>query len=182
MAANIAVSGLKRLVEGQLGWVFWMWCLAHRLELAIKDALKGTTFDEINEMLLRLHYLYEKSPKKCRELEDIVADLKGAMCFDDAGVKPVRASGTRWIAHKLNAMKRLISKFGGYMNHLFALSEDSSVRSVDKAKLKGYHKTWIQAKYILGCALFIDLLSPCAIFSKSMQNDEIDILGASSKH
>ena len=30
----------------------WMWCLAHRLELAIKDALKGTTFDEINEMLL----------------------------------------------------------------------------------------------------------------------------------
>ena len=53
-AANIAASGLKGLVEGQLGWVFWMWCMAHRLELAIKDALKGTTFDEINEMLLRL--------------------------------------------------------------------------------------------------------------------------------
>ena len=51
-AANIAVSGLKGLVEGQLKWVFWMWCLAHRLELAIKDALKGSTFDEINEMLL----------------------------------------------------------------------------------------------------------------------------------
>ena len=49
-----------------------------RLELAIKDALKST-FDEIDEMLLRLYYLYEKSPKKCRELEDIVADLKGTM-------------------------------------------------------------------------------------------------------
>ena len=58
-AANIAVSGLKGLVEGQLEWVFWMWCMAHRMELAIKDALKGTTFDEINEMLLRLYYLYE---------------------------------------------------------------------------------------------------------------------------
>ena len=51
-AANIAASGLKGLVEGRLGWVFWMWCMAHRLELAIKDALKGTTFDDINEMLL----------------------------------------------------------------------------------------------------------------------------------
>ena len=100
------------------------------------------------------------------------------MCFDDARVKPVRVSGTRWVVHKLNAMKRLISKFGAYTNHLAALSENPSVRSVDKAKLKGYHKTWTQANYILGCALFIDLLSPCAIFSKSMYNDKIEILGA----
>ena len=41
-AANIAASGLKGLVENQLQWVFWMWCMAHRLELAIKDALKHT--------------------------------------------------------------------------------------------------------------------------------------------
>ena len=27
-------------------------------------------------MLLRLYYLYEKSPKKCRELEDVVSELK----------------------------------------------------------------------------------------------------------
>ena len=125
-AANIAASGLKGLVEGQLGWVFWMWCMAHRLELAIKDALKGTTFDEIDEMLLRLYNLYEKFPKKCRELDDIVADLKDAMCFGDA-------SGSRWVVHKLNAMKRVISKYGAYTNHLLALSEDPSVRSADKA-------------------------------------------------
>ena len=177
-AANMAASGLKGLVEGKLKWVFWMWCLAHRLELSIKDALKDTTFDEINEMLLQLYYLYENSPNKCRELEDIVADLKGAMCLNDAGVKPVCASGSRWVVHKLNAMKRVLSKFGAYKNHLAALSEDPSVKSSDRAKLKGYYRKWIQAKYILGCALFVDLLSPCAIFSKCMQSDEIDILGA----
>ena len=130
------------------------WCMAHRLELAIKDALKGTTFDEIDEMLLRLYYLYEKSPNKCRELEDIVADLKGAMCFDDARVKPVRASGSRWVVHKLNAMKRVISKYGAYTHHLAAPSEDPSVRSADKAKLNGYCMKWIKAKYILGRAVY----------------------------
>ena len=91
-ASNIAASGLKRLVEGSLGWVFWMWCLVHQLELAFIDALKGTCFELIDEMLLRLYYLYEKSPKKCRELEDIISDLKECLCFEDAGVKPVRAS------------------------------------------------------------------------------------------
>ena len=31
-----------------------MWCLAHRLELAAKDALKNTSFELIDEMLLKL--------------------------------------------------------------------------------------------------------------------------------
>ena len=80
-----------------------MWCLAHRLELSVKDALKGTTFDAIDEFLLRLYYLYEKSPKKYRELEDLITDLRECLSFDDAGIKPVRSSGSRWISHKLNA-------------------------------------------------------------------------------
>ena len=99
-----------------------MWCLAHRLELSIKDALKGTWFNDIDNMLLRLYYLYEKSPKKSRELEEIVRDLRECLVFDDAGVKPIRACGTRWICHKLSAMKRIISKYGAFIGHLSSLS------------------------------------------------------------
>lgn len=177
-ASNIAASGLKGLVEGHLGYVFWMWCLAHRLELAVKDALKGTCFELIDEMLLRLYYLYEKSPKKCRELEEIISDLKECLCFNDSGVKPVRSCGSRWVSHKLNALKRVLSKFGAYTAHLATLSEDRSLKAADRAKLTGYYKKWVNAKYILGCALFVNLLTPCAIFSKVMQSDEVDILGA----
>ena len=79
-SANVAVRGLKSLVEERLSWVFWMWCLAHRLELAIKDALKATAFDSIDD-LLKLYYLYERSPKKCRELEEIIVDLKECFSF-----------------------------------------------------------------------------------------------------
>ena len=71
-SANIARNGLKGLMEGEIPWLFWMWCLAHRLELAVKDALKHTAFDLLDEMLLRLYYLYEKSPKKCRQLEELL--------------------------------------------------------------------------------------------------------------
>ena len=53
-SANIAASGLKGLVERRLSWVFWMWCMAHRLELAIKDGMKATVFDLIDEALLPL--------------------------------------------------------------------------------------------------------------------------------
>ena len=135
-------------------------------------------FDSIDEMLLRLYYIYEKSSKKCRELQEVIADLGEFVSFTDKGVKPVRASGSRWISHKLSAMRWIISKYGAYTMHLVALSQDRSVRSTDRAKLQGYCKQWVDSKYLLGCALFVDLLSPCAAFSKAMQADKIDILGA----
>ena len=71
-SVNIAAAGLKGMVEEELPWIFWMWCLAHRQELALKDALKGTVFDLMDNMLIRLYYVYEKSPKKCRELEELL--------------------------------------------------------------------------------------------------------------
>ena len=38
-AANVASGGLNGLVERELQWIFCMWCLAHRLELVIRDGL-----------------------------------------------------------------------------------------------------------------------------------------------
>ena len=73
-----------------------------------------------------------------------------------------------------------MSKFGAYTNHIAVLSEDRSVKSVDRAKLKGYFNKWTQAKFLFGCAFFVDLLTPCMIFPKYMQSDEVDILGALS--
>lgn len=55
--------------------------------------------DLIDDMLLRLYYVYEKLPKKCRELEGIITVLKECFEFDYAGVRPVRASGSQtWVA------------------------------------------------------------------------------------
>ena len=46
------------------------------------------------KLLLRLYYLYEKSPKKYRELKGIITDLKECFEFDDDGMKPMRACGS----------------------------------------------------------------------------------------
>lgn len=100
--------------------------------------LKSTAFDVVDDLLLKLYFVYEKSAKKSRELEDIVSDQKECFSFDDNRVKPVRARGYRWVAHKLNAMNRVVSKFGAYTCHLAASAEDSSIKPVDCAKLKSY--------------------------------------------
>ena len=84
-----------------------MWCPAHRLELALKDALKGTFFSTIDEMLMRMYYLYERSAKKCHDLDEVVASLK--LCLEPTelpqhgGNRPLHACGTRFISHKVTA-------------------------------------------------------------------------------
>ena len=88
----------------------------------------------------------------------------------------MRASGSRWISHKLNAMKRILSKYGAYTNHIAALSQE--VKGANKPKFEGYLKKWTETKYVLRFAMFVDLLYPCAVFSKCLQNDDTDILGA----
>ena len=68
-SANIAGGGLNGLIEAKLPWMFWMWCLAHRMELAVRDALKTMYFSSVDDMLLNLYLLYAKSPKKCWQQE-----------------------------------------------------------------------------------------------------------------
>lgn len=56
-------EGVIGILKGRQPWVIYVWCVAHRLELSLKDALQGTVFDDVDEVLLRLYYLYENSPR-----------------------------------------------------------------------------------------------------------------------
>ena len=49
--ANRAKGGLNGILVHEMPWVFVFWRPAYRLELAIKDALKSTLFDDINKVL-----------------------------------------------------------------------------------------------------------------------------------
>lgn len=181
-SVNMAAGGLRGYLEADIPWVVVFWCLAHRLELSLKDALKHTFFPKIDEMLMRMYYLYEKSPKKCRELDEIAAELK--LCLEESelprkgGNRPLRACGTRFVSHKVSALGRLIDKYGVYLSHLCMLTEDPDVRSVDKQKIKGYLLRWRESKMLLGSAFFHDLLKPAAILCKALQEDEVCVVRA----
>ena len=60
-------------------------------------------------MLHQLFSLYQKLPKKLREPKETVD-------------KPIKANGTRWIDHKVRAMKVFLENYGMYMQHLEQVS------------------------------------------------------------
>ena len=62
-SVNMCAGGLRGLLQQTVPWIVVFWCFARRLELALKDALQPTSFAQVDDLLLRIYYLYEKSPK-----------------------------------------------------------------------------------------------------------------------
>ena len=75
-------------------------------------------------------------------------------------------------------MARLVDRYGAYLGHLITLSRDTSVKSLDRQKLKGYVSKWRKSKVLLGCAVFHDVLKPLEILSKVLQEDKLCIVRA----
>ena len=175
-SVNIAEhNGMKGKMQRELPWLYWTWCYAHRLELACKDAFTSALFKDIAEVLLRLYYLYAKSPKKSRELANIVEDLKEIWELSDGGDLPVRSEGSRWINHKRKALQRLVDRYGCFLNHLATLSVDQSINSTDRARLKGYLRKWKQSRILIGAALYVDALKPPALLSLCLQEEKLHL-------
>ena len=79
-------------------WLQVIYCFSYRLELSIKDAFQTDAFVKIDEMLMKMYYLYQKSPKRVRELKRM------SEAWEKSVPKPSKSHGTRWIEHKLKSM------------------------------------------------------------------------------
>lgn len=142
-------GGVQALFQEILEWIVFVWCHAHKLELALNDSLKNT-FKDVDNLLLRLYYLYEKSGKKLRELEEIHKLVRQCFEFEEGGgVKPVRAIGTRWLAHKVAALERVYHRYGIYILQLENVSIDPSYKADQRAKVSGYLMSWKTSKMLI---------------------------------
>ena len=167
-------SGLIAQIQAEHEWVLFVWCFSHRLELALKDALKKFT-DPVDESLMHLYYLYHKSSKKLRELKSLFKDIKGDFEMYGDGVKPLKATGTRWIDHRIRAMGRLVDKFGLYTRHLKQFI-DAEKNSKVKATVKGKLDKILDAQVLFRSAFLKDLLTPAKAFSLVTQKQNPSIM------
>ncbi|XP_057291390.1 zinc finger protein 862-like [Hydractinia symbiolongicarpus] len=161
-------KGVGALIKETAPWVEVVHCFNHRIELAIKDAFNTVkAFHDVDELLLKLYYLYQKSPKRLQGLRNF------SEAFDETIPKPAKACGTRWIDHKFKAMVCALQNYGVYMTHVEELAITDS-QPEKRAKLKGFLKKWKEAAIPFNMAIYLDILSPIRRLSLSMQSDEHD--------
>ena len=127
-------------------------------------------------MLAKLFSIYSRSPKKSRELSEIVEDLKMVFDLPSGGNMPVRCQGTHWISHKRKALQHVIDRYGTYINHIASLLEDQTIASADRARLQGFCSKWMNFKMHIGAAMYTDILKSPSCLSLMLQEEEIDVI------
>ncbi|KAJ8317687.1 hypothetical protein KUTeg_005591 [Tegillarca granosa] len=156
-------------------WILPVWCLAHRLELAIKDAFKATYIDTVIEMLESIYYFYKGTAKRFKEAKNI-ADLLG-----EHFTKPEKANGTRWVDHKLRAVTKLINNWHIIVTQMENYAEDNSNRQTDRAKITGYLRKLKQHKMVWYMAFVKDVLNEISKISLLFQREDITVSSAVTK-
>ena len=89
----------------------------------------------MDESLLHLFYLYKNSSKKVRELKNLYQILREQFETYGKNIRPVKSTGTRWIDHRIQAMEKLVNKFGLYMQHIQNIITDTT-KQLDCANYK----------------------------------------------
>ena len=85
---------LIKLLKQDFPGISFILCFSHRLELAVKDALKEF-IEPVDTSLMHLFCLHKKSSKKHRQLKNFYHLLEGQLEMYSARVRPLKATGTR---------------------------------------------------------------------------------------
>ena len=99
-----------------------------------------------------------------QSLKELISELDGLLDLNDNhigddGVAPIKACGTRWIGHLVNALQRAINKFGIYLKDIENLAKTEK-KANKKAELLGFISRWRDYRHLLGMGFFLHLLMP----------------------
>ena len=108
------------LMKESSPWLQVIHCFNHILELSIKDAFKTDTCVKIDKILMKMCYLYQKSPKRLRELQRM------SEAWEKSVSRPSKSHDTRWIDHKLKSMQIVLENYGVFLVHVESLSQTNS--------------------------------------------------------
>ena len=142
--------------------------------------MKRTSFDDVDELILRIYFLYKRSSKKLGQLKEFAEIYSESFEFVEGGYRPKKASGTRWIAHKTLALDIIIDKYSILMQHLESLSEDKSYQSKERATFKGWLIKWTEALISILACVSIEVLAPAKTLSKAFQSEGADVVQVES--
>ena len=152
-------SGLITRLKEDFEWILFVWCLSHRLELAMKDSLK-TFMSPVDDSLRHLYYMYKNSSKKLSQLKTLFKSLTEIYEYETKAIKPEKSTGTRWLDHKIKGMEKLTDKFGVYAAQIKNSIDARNCTAADRAVLQGKLNALTQVSVILRSALLTDILEP----------------------
>ena len=126
------INGVATQLRSKFPHLKTFHCMAHRLELAVKNAVDSVNHvSYFRDFLDGLYKHFSLSPKNQREVKIVPADIEQEF------LKIRKIFDVRWVFSSFTAVRALWRSYSFLYIHLQACSNDSERSSSEKAKCKG---------------------------------------------
>lgn len=148
-------------------------CLAHRLELAVADAIDYVAgINHFKIFMDSLYATYSMSPRNARQLEMTANEL--VMQLQKIG----RMLDTRWVASSYGAVQAVWHCFPALCKHFEDASKDPSRPTRDRGKYEGLLDKLTSCSFIKDLGLMCDALEQLSDLSELLKRHDMTIVNA----
>jgi len=162
-------NGLLKRLDDDRGWLIKIHCANHRIELALKDAFKESSFSVIDQTYMALYSLCKNSGKIKSEIK-AAAEARGIEFY-----VLTKLSGTRFVGHRINAFKALINTYPAVITALENVIADSKTKQDVRGKVKGLLKKFLSHDFLIKLCFYLDLLEAVRHASKIFEDESLMI-------
>lgn len=169
-------GGVQKKLTDMVNWLIPIWCLPHRLELAVMGMLKKSPqADLVLEKLHLIYKTYHYSPKSRRELKALAEDLQVSVR------QPSRVKGTRWSPHFERALAIILKpsednienpgQYAVIVQHMEHLANSSNNTDI-KGRAKNVSGKMQEIEFLAFCHFLLDLLGIIKRLSLTFQSNK----------
>ena len=161
-------GGVTQQLQAKIGRpVIVIHCVAHRLELAVLDAVKTCSYlNRFEDTIKSIFKFYFYSPKRRREVNEIANILEEDVVYY-SGVQ-----NTRWLASRHRAICALEKHFPTTVMHL---QHKAGTSDEQGQQAKGILKDLQSEKFVKYLYFMMDVTKVLSTLSKTFQSDELCI-------
>lgn len=181
--ANVMVgqrAGVGALIRQDQPELLTLHCMAHRLELAFKDATRHLPLHDkaVNVLMMGIYYFYSKSAlnrSMLRRTHTAMSQTTSAFNSNQL-LLPTRVGGTRWVSHLERATTNFLRSYEYIATHLIQLIETRERVSASAAgKAKAFLRLMESAETVAYLHHLRDVLVPLSLLSKQLQGRHVMI-------
>ena len=157
-------DGVQTKIRRQTTDCLYLWCIAHRLELAALGAVKHddylSKFEDINSNIFLMYYLFPKQRQEFKVLDEITKGF--------GGLKRVR-----WLAFRFRATSMLAKVLCFHLQNVSNYGDTANA-----AKAEGLVRKIQTQKFVAYLQLLEDLLSTLRKMPLVFQTDNLCVCSA----
>ena len=150
-------------------------CMAHRLELAVKDAVDTVNpISHFRVFVDELYKVFSMSPKNQRELQSVAESLSVEL------LKIQRVFDVRWVFSSFLAVKAVLHNYCALFKHFKACSMDGHKTSKERSKYAGLAKKLQNWLFVSEACMVKDALRCLKLFSLYVQRNDANVIDITS--